>query len=137
MPFQSSWYVDKRVLYVELIGELTVEDLKGIVQMYYAIEETDGPLHSITDTSKMTKFPTNPAQLAGAFKGYKGNSTSGWSIILSNNALANFAMVFVAKFSDARYKTAHSVEDAVQFLSEIDPTLVPLLQEKQRITSNG
>ena len=137
MPFQSSWYIEKRIRYVELTGELSVEDLRGIIKVTNAVEETDGPIHSITDIAKLTKFPTNPMQLGDVFKGYDSTSTSGWSVVVSNNVLANFALVIVSKFSDARFQTVSNIEEALKFLCEIDPTVEPLIREKQRDASNG
>jgi hypothetical protein len=131
MPYNASWYVENRVLLLEVFGDLTLDELQHVVDMLSGKVETEGPIHFITDTRNIKHFPTNPAHLANAFRGYKGTTTTGWNLIISANVVANFAMVLIGKISDLKYKTFTTLEDALQFLGEIDTTVEPLIKERQ------
>src|SRR5689334_16581788 len=60
MPYEDSWYVEKRVAIQRLYGVITVEESEmardGVIRL---LEEGTPLVHILVDVSDVEKFPTN------------------------------------------------------------------------------
>jgi len=124
MPYQVSWYYEKRILYSRIEGDITLDEVKAmndtIVQQY--LPQGTPLVHSIVDVTRVGKYPMNVGQLSQAVK--FDNSTSGWLVVVSKaNPIIRFFASVITQVSDTRFRMYSTVDEAVTFLAGVDTTL--------------
>jgi hypothetical protein len=122
MPYQISWYVDKRVLYQRYQGTLTATDI--IAADHEATTYVDSgtpPVHIIADTSQVQKFPLNLSEstrlLSNRAKGL------GWVLVISRNRALNFVISVALQVRGVDIRFVASLDEALVFLAARDQTL--------------
>lgn len=132
MPYQISWYVDKRIILAEFTGELTLpeaEEASGKVTIF--VEYGEPPLvHLIADATGMEKFPTQLSLLNGDASRHLRNPNLGWTIVISSNAMTRFVSSILTQVTRVRFRVFASLEEGLAFLAEQDSTLRPLIEQK-------
>ncbi len=123
MPFDIRWYIPHRVIYINVHGELTLEDLR---QSHAAtldyIAQGQAPVHIISDTSAMEKFPHG----LNAYKeilGQKTHPNTGWVVTITHNQLQRLLANMTTQIAGGQQKSMVSFEDALDFLQRVDLTL--------------
>ena len=60
MPFQLSWYFERRILYQRVYGDVTPEEMvQTNATLIEHLRAGDSPVHLLLDLTQMGKFPTN------------------------------------------------------------------------------
>jgi len=89
MPYQTGWYVEKRIIVTRYTGIIHVEDIRGQIDETHTLIEQGTPLiHSIIDLSQIEKWP--PLNVVNEFRSMNIESVRerlGWSIIIANNVV--------------------------------------------------
>jgi hypothetical protein len=118
MPGEVSWYIEKRVIAVQLSGKLTVEELQEnskIIETY--IQNGVVPLILFIDLREVTKFPTNFKALLQTAGSSPILKTSGWIVMLSPNSLLNFFGVLASKVTQVPIRIFNTPEKAHDFIA--------------------
>ena len=125
MPYQTGWYVDKRVILTRYTGIIGVEDIHGQIDETHTLIEQGTPLiHSIIDLSQIEKWP--PLNVVNEFRSMNIESVReriGWSIIVANNVVLKFGSALFAPIFNLRQRIYSTLDEALIFLQENDPTL--------------
>ena len=128
MPYQTSWCVEQRVILTRYKGVIVVEDIRGQIKETRAMIEQGIPLiHSIIDLSKIDKWP--PLNTVNEFRVMDIETVReqmGWSIIVANNIVLKFGSSLFAPVFKLRQRIFSTLDEALDFLQENDPTLPKL-----------
>ena len=128
MPYQTTWYVDKRIILTSYTGVIRVEDIRGQIDETHAMIEVGTPLiHSIIDLSQIEKWP--PLNVVNEFRSMDIESVRdriGWSIIVANNVVLKFGSALFAPIFNLRQRIFSNLDEALTFLHENDSTLPEL-----------
>jgi hypothetical protein len=132
MPYQISWYIDKRIILAEFSGDLTLQEAEaasGHVATLVAYGEA--PLvHLIADASGLEKFPTQLSLLNGDASQHLRNPNLGWTIVISSSAITRFVSSIMTQVARVRFRMFASLEEGLAFLAEQDSTLQPYIEPK-------
>ena len=125
MPYQTSWCVEKRVILTRYTGIIVAEDIHGQIKVTRALIEQGTPLiHSIIDLSQIDKWP--PLNTVNEFRAMEIDAVRehmGWSIIVANNVVLKFGSALFAPIFKLRQRIFSTLDEALDFLQENDPTL--------------
>jgi len=128
MPYQTTWYVEKRIILTSYTGIIRVEDIRGQIDETHAMIEVGTPLiHSIIDLSQIEKWP--PLNVVNEFRSMDIESVRdriGWSIIVANNVVLKFGSALFAPIFNLRQRIFSNLDEALTFLHENDSTLPEL-----------
>ncbi|HEX2622407.1 MAG TPA: hypothetical protein VHL11_19745, partial [Phototrophicaceae bacterium] len=88
MPYEFSWYVPRRVIYVRIHGDLTVNELTQLKEESRDFaSKGDAPVHAIIDTLAMTSMPHD---LPGIFRSMMQGERplNAFSVLVTTNRIA-------------------------------------------------
>jgi hypothetical protein len=125
MPFEVSWYKERRVLYERLYGELTLNDVFDATQSQRQFAADGIPLvHTIADVREVVRFPTNISLINNNI----GHDPKlfGWNVVVGTNPMIRFIVKVLAQLDSGQYYPVATIEDAVAFLIEQDSTLADM-----------
>ena len=125
MPYQTGWYVEKRIILTSYTGIINVEDIHGQIDETHTMIEQGIPLvHSIIDLSQIEKWP--PLNVVSEFRAMNIDSVRermGWSIIVANNVVLKFGSALFAPIFNLRQRIFSTLGEGLNFLQENDTTL--------------
>lgn len=126
MPIEISWYIPLRVIRAHIYGEITAKDLttfptkgrqctfSGITPVHCLLDDADAmpPRFTIRQFHDLLKFRMQEGERIG------------WVIgVGQTNMLANVMIPLLTKTMGLRFKRVYTMEDAIAFLKQEDPTI--------------
>lgn len=133
MPYQTSWLVEKRVIYAKLYGYVTEDE---ITAYYHSLadfaKESELLLHTLTDSTDMTGMQMSFRELQNMR--FNGISNLGWAILISPSKLNRFFASVITQLSNKRGRQFATLEEGLHFLQEIDDSL-PHLSDPSKVLS--
>jgi hypothetical protein len=128
MPYQTSWYQEKRVIYIRVWGDVTIDEIHEMSEEQGQYLNQGKPLvHSISDITHVQSFPNNLAQLRDSMQASR-HPNVGWILIVGpTTPLKRFftSMLTQILIPKARFRMFDKMEEAVNFLKDVDSTFVP------------
>ncbi len=129
MPFQVSWYVEKRIIYGRYYGEITLEELTEATDIIYDyLEETEAPAYLIADTTDVTRHPYSLAALRQALRKERHPNLA-WSLGVTSNKMVRMMSGMLNQMARMQAKHFTKLEEALEFLQRLDSTLPDLSQK--------
>jgi hypothetical protein len=126
MPFQHSWFVNQRVLHLQLTGDVSLEELTDAARVSNALVKSGIPLvHELIDMRDMRQFPNTLSKLAWLVP-YLSEPDLGWVLVVTHNVLVSFLSNTLGQISRARLRVFDTPQDALDFIADMDRTLPPL-----------
>ncbi|MBA3871478.1 MAG: hypothetical protein H0X30_20225 [Anaerolineae bacterium] len=126
MPAQLSWYLENRVLLMINYGEVADQDLFDLDQTIidYLDNCTVPLVHTIIDHRKGMNSPS----VKGLTKlRWPKHPKVGWMIMIGmKNPLQRFVVAVSTSFFKTRMRMFNSMDEALNFLNDVDSTLPPL-----------
>lgn len=130
MPYQTGWAVENRLIVTRYTGVITIEDIRGQIDVTHALIEQGTPMiHSIIDLTNIEKWP--PFNVVNEFRAMDIESVReriGWSIIVANSVVLKFGSALFAPVFNLRQRIFSTYDEALDFLQEHDPSLPNLRQ---------
>ena len=80
------------------------------------------PVHIVVDLTRMETIPTNLKQNM-SMGDYLRHPNLGWTVLVGGNVLVNFMLSILSQVFQMKYTKRETVEEALAFLAEHDPTL--------------
>ncbi len=125
MPYEMSWLVEKRVIYAQLYGYVTQEELAAYYQSMTALSQrSELLLHTLTDSSGMTGMKMSLRDLQNM--NFNGIHNLGWAILISPSKINRFFASVITQLSHKRGRQFATVEEGLKFLQEMDDSLPPI-----------
>jgi hypothetical protein len=129
MPITVDWYLDGRVMKIEMVGAFSVDDLIGAASQAVAlVESTDTPLvHCVLDNTHIGDTSASLADINRASQPMLKHERMGWVLVYGNNSqMTRFTGNIVAQISRTRYRMYDTLDDALDFLQKMDKQLPDL-----------
>lgn len=127
MSYEIKWYVPQRVIFVDNHDSLTADQLKNFVADITSgfLDGNEGPIHVISDLTKMSTFPTQLGQVNTMAKDFMGHPNMGALVLIntSNNPLVRFIGSVVSQITGVEFYIVKDFDDAVERLKRLDPNL--------------
>ena len=126
MSSQSSWYIENCIILVANEGTTTDQELFNVDQQIvnYMNQATAPLVHVIVDNRKLTVLPSVKAFTQLTFPKH---SQCGWVLVVGPaNTLIRFINLIVTNVSQTRNRMFNTLDEALDFLNEIDSTLPAL-----------
>lgn len=134
MPYAVSWLVDKRVIYAQLYGYVTTEELSAYYQSLIDLaQDSELLLHTLTDSTGMTGMKMSFRELQNM--GFDGIHNLGWAVLISPNKINRFFASVITQLSHKRGRQFATIEEGLRFLQEIDDSLPPIPMPEKVISS--
>lgn len=132
MPFDVSWYVERRVVKTVLSGNLTLRDAEAASLMTsdFLLKGSPPLVHLIADTTELEKFPTNLSLINGEASHHLRNPLLGWTIVISSSTATRFVSSIMTQVARVRFRMFATWEQSIDFLVQQDSTLVDLLPRR-------
>lgn len=132
MPYEIFWHTDKRIIHERFYGQVTLDEIREVIARYMILVlEGDAPVHTLVDVSSVTRYPGNLNNLREMFDP-DNDPGVGWILICgANNPLLRFLSSILTQvlLRKLRIRLFYSTEEAIGFLAEQDPTLVPVMAQ--------
>jgi len=127
MPYEVSWKIPDKVLYVRAFGAVGSEDVEQITQKMFDIinQSPHDRVHLISDSQDISDYPTNLNAIINAVKPLRQNSQIDLIVTVGNNGIANFFSTVATKVTlNKNSKSAISVEAAIDAIKSYDASCV-------------
>ncbi len=122
MPYDISWYLEKRIIFVEFEGDM---DIEALPSMYEDLErfrdEGHDPVHIVGDVTHLGKFPFSiPAirEVAPVMEDFGVCAIYG-----VQQPLLQFVLKVMSQLSKLEIRIVENQESALASISRLDPTL--------------
>lgn len=124
MTHRIEWLAFPRILYVELYGDLRLEDLEAFSRdTIQHLDEAETTVHMIIDDSKVGKPPLQIKKIQEALE-YTRHPLLGWQVAIGLvNPIVNYVAPKVMRLIGVKLVRYRTKEEALEFLSEKDSTL--------------
>ncbi len=124
MPYLVEWIIPERVILVRIEGQIQQEEIALINQTSHDfILLGQAPIHYIVDVARAANQPFNFSNLS-QWSTIIPKDKVGWGIIISPGKMVMFTIMIIARAFNIHVKKADSVEEAMQILNKVDPTLL-------------
>jgi hypothetical protein len=121
-----SWLVENHVILLQLVGDYSEELLREQVAAVGAyVEKGTAPIYLIVDTTGATSTPKNfrePLNIVSA----GGNTKLKWAVFVTSNPFFRFLGSIAEKFFGVPARPVASLEEAVEVLLRVNPSLEAL-----------
>lgn len=132
MPVDVSWYLEGRIVDVKYSGDVTIEDKgKGAELEYDFLEQGTAPLvHVLLNITDQTSSPTDIRAIQNALDKALKHPKKGWTLAFGKEEfrMENFVNSVVTQSSSARYRTFVTLQETLEFLIYVDPSLRDLIE---------
>lgn len=129
MTAQIYWLVDKRILLLKPMGEITEAAIQdNFARVQSMLEGIESSVYLIVDSTEQHTVlsPAVAKKLAGVLR---ENMRAGigdnvaWTILITNNVLMRFVTSLLVQWLGSKMRAFDSIQEALQFLMERDTTL--------------
>jgi hypothetical protein len=123
MAYEIEWLVEKRVLYIKAVGDITLEELEiAVERMQSMMDNGEAPIHSISDNRFIGKFPTSLSTLKKFMKRHP--KVTGWSLLIQENTATRFIGEMLTRFlGQSNIKSFKALSEGLAFLERNDQSL--------------
>ena len=127
MPTKQEWLIEKRLVQVHFIGELSIHDIvEALETSAHFVDAGDPPsVHFLHDWTQLDKFPTNILQIMRSVNVRLAHPDRvGWMVAYgSDNRLMRYVSQTVLQIMRIKFRTFSTREDALAYLCHMDATL--------------
>lgn len=131
MPFDISWYLEGRIIYIQYDDDVTIEDKRVSAEKEYEfLDAGTSPLvHVLLDVTKQTSSPTSTKAIKDALDKVLKHPKKGWTLAFGKEEfwMENFVNSVVTQSSSARYRTFTTLQETLEFLVYVDASLAELI----------
>jgi len=129
MPFETQWFLENKIIYVKAIGIIEDKELEALDQLTMKMLDSSPykQIHFLYDPSEQISPPRLKA--LGAMKS-PHHPRYGWYVqCAEQNKAVNLAGVYYSKSANLRSRMFPTIEEALNFIKEIDPEVIYLFTE--------
>lgn len=139
MPYDVSWYIERRVVSTVLTGDLSLRDAEAasLATSEYILKGQPPKVHLIADTTHLQKFPTNLSLINGEASHHLRSPLLGWTIVISSSTATRFVSSVMTQVARVRFRMFATWDQSIAFLLQQDSALVDLMPQKTDSVSTG
>lgn len=131
MAIKFDWLVENRVVYVQYVDVVTVEELTTeIGNIVELIGNSSAPLvHTLIDTTELVDYPKDISTILKSTKQVLVHPKFGWMLVYGqDDRLMQFFVQVVTSMLKVRMRIFKKRDDAVAFLKYVDTSLEDILE---------
>ncbi|PJF21133.1 MAG: hypothetical protein CUN56_12645 [Phototrophicales bacterium] len=125
MPYDLSWYIEKRVMMIYLTGHITTEELYEMTdETRVLLEQGEGKVHALVDYSQAESIPRSLSTLVNEIKREK-DPKQGITILImpKTNKMMQFVANIMMQVIGLEFRQVQTMDEALNTLRRVDPTL--------------
>ncbi len=125
MPYTISWYIKNEIIYAHYSGAPTLAEMRqSLIDCNNLIDSSPRQqVHIFSDVGDVTQ-PVRPLDSLAIVREVGTRSRHGWTIILREKSfLIRMGVAFGTTVFKTRNRTYASIEEAIKFMKQVDPTL--------------
>ena len=125
MHYRTYWLYSKRVMKLEIEGDISLEDLAGLdSEIRGHLDEGTAPVHLISEVYKLGHVPVNIMRIKNVVN-YVKHPNLGWHLIVNRqpHSLTMFLASVATQAAGVKMHYVGSTSEAVEALRRIDLTL--------------
>ena len=125
MPHHYEWLLPKRVIFCYVSGTQDMaEGRESLGKLMGHLDAGEAPTHYVADLRDNQKLPTTNIREFQELASFVRHPNLGWIVVIGRgNPTINYVLSVVAKLTRVRYRSVDTPQEAIAFLSTIDPTL--------------
>ena len=129
MPLSLSWYVENRVLWIALAGDLNEDELRvGSDKIARMVAEAPDGILAVRDARGLRRLAMPESHLTRLSSWLKPPNFAGLVFLSDSQSIhLEVPLETVAKFKGITIESARSMEEAHQHLLTMDPSLTDAL----------
>ncbi|MBI1259515.1 MAG: hypothetical protein GC204_18765 [Chloroflexi bacterium] len=123
MKHQIGYIVDKRVIYIQYLGDLTQEEAEiSNVAVIQLIHDGIAPVHVIADAAQLQALKLNLTQMRDVAS-FLNEPQLGWLMVVGASTVARFISSLIMQWRKTDFRYADSLDEALATLARVDTTL--------------
>lgn len=125
MPYSMSWFIEKRVMLIEVSGRIDLEEFERLHKDAFAyVAESPYRVHAIADLSRFEGMPTNFRMLAAATNKEK-TANQGMTVLVMPKLVrvVRFVCSLIMQTLHLEYRMCETIDEAVQIIQNVDAAL--------------
>lgn len=125
MPYNISWYIEKRVILIEINGRIDLEEFEKLHnESFDYVMQSQFKVHAIADLSQFEAIPTNLRMLSSATSQEK-NHNQGMTVLVMPKmpGVIRFIASIVMQTLRLEYRMCETVDEAINILKRVDTDL--------------
>ena len=132
MPYEVSWFIERRVVRTVLTGDLSLKDAEAasLATSQYLLKGQPPMVHLIADTTHLGKFPTNLSLINGEASHHLRNPLLGWTIVISSSTATRFVSSIMTQVARVRFRMFANWDQSIAFLMQQDDSLAAFMPQK-------
>jgi hypothetical protein len=126
MHYHLQWLIEKRVIFLSMSGDISLQDLKDLRQASAAMLETSpAQIHTIVSVGQVGKINLGIKDLSLLFRSDDQDLTiEGWNLIYGEaNSLIKMMSEIAFQITAAKHRWLNSHAECLSFLYEMDASL--------------
>lgn len=129
MPYQMTWLIPDKLLYVRNNGIMTADEIKSMYaeMAQLSLETSSQAFYFVVDSTEVEQTQVSAADLQKIFPKINDNRLK-WTVTVNPNLLQRFFATLIFQFMGIRGCILSTPREAFEFLCEQDETL-PKSQE--------
>lgn len=129
MAYKTSWYLAGRVVYIQVHGDFSLEELEALSQEFVTRYAPEGqpPVHTVMDMREVGAYATRLDKVKAASDAAMTHPDMGWMIVVAKpNPVLKFVTSVTSQVSGKKFRMVNTPEDAIDSLRKLDVTLQDL-----------
>lgn len=124
MPYTIDWYVPNRIIFVNLWGNHTIEELRQLDHdVVIRVEEGNPLVHVVTDSRKLEQVPRSLHAVVDSLNGMR-HPSMGWIINVGDHSpFIKFMMIAVSRIMRIQFRLLNTMPQAFEMLKTQDETI--------------
>lgn len=124
MAYKIAWFIKHRVLLIQLVGIVTLEELDAMSkESTQYVQQGRSPVHAIADCTQLTRMPTSLRLLLQTLNRGKERDT-GVTVNVGASRVTRFMSHVIHTALGLETFSVDTVEEAEALLLSYDPTLL-------------
>lgn len=128
MSYSITVYRPSKLLYVRIVGELTVEEMQSLAEESIRYTNDGETYHAIVDLQGLKHLPANLPMMLRSFRSTR-TPNPGFTAIVSSSKLFSFLGNAVLQAAGAEVRHCNSISEALIVLQRVDPNMQNHIQE--------
>jgi len=118
---RADWLVPGQIMIFEVAGEVTLQDVRDLVEKIKAMIEADVPVGQVDvflDVSRVANYHPETMNIRKLFGAMSGNKRLRWNIIINPhpNPILDFVVRTVCQIFKAQLRMVPTLDDALVFI---------------------
>ena len=133
MPIHVDWYIPKRVIFIQLDGDITINDIHIMNhQLQDKLNVCEPLVHMLIDQSRIGRFPINIKEIRELLTVMRYEHFGQLIMYGKVNSLGEFVSGMVARMGGLKLRTFKTEETALEFLMHQDESLQAFTQQSTK-----